>query len=82
MPPTRVLAGTPTAAGTYTMTYTVRDADGDASMLRFTITVQAGGGDDSDTQWTTGQTITSMPTGFWFGSVGGSVFFRGSGGIF
>ncbi len=78
---TRQLTGTPTTAGTHSMTYTVRDADGDASTLRFTITVQAGGGDDSDTQWTTGQTITSMPTGFWFGSVGGSVFFRGSGGI-
>ena len=36
---TRVLAGTPTAAGTYTMTYTVRDADGDLATLSFVVTV-------------------------------------------
>ena len=36
---TRRLTGTPTAAGTYTMTYTARDADGDIATLRFTITV-------------------------------------------
>ena len=36
---TRRLTGTPTAAGTYNMTYTARDADGDIATLRFTITV-------------------------------------------
>ena len=79
-PATRQLTGTPTTAGTHSMTYTVRDADGDTSTLTFTITVQAGGGDDSDTQWTTGQTITSMPTGFWVGSLSGGTF-QASGGI-
>ena len=38
---TRELAGTPTAAGTYDMTYTVSDADGDTDTLSFTITVEA-----------------------------------------
>ena len=36
---TRALVGTPTAAGTYSMTYTVRDADGDLATLNFTLTV-------------------------------------------
>ncbi len=36
---TRVLAGTPTVAGTYNMTYTVRDADGDIATLNFIVTV-------------------------------------------
>ncbi len=43
---TRTLSGAPTQAGTYPMTYTVTDADGntdagDADTLEFTITVQA-----------------------------------------
>lgn len=37
----RELAGTPTAAGAYNMTYTVSDADGDTDTLSFTITVEA-----------------------------------------
>ena len=37
---TRQLTGTPTAAGTYAMTYTVTDADGDIDSLRFTIEVR------------------------------------------
>ena len=36
---TRVLAGTPTAAGTYAMTYTVSDTDGDLATLNFVVTV-------------------------------------------
>ena len=36
---TRVLAGTPTAAGTYALTYTVSDADGDLATLSFVVTV-------------------------------------------
>ena len=37
---TRRLAGTPTAAASYAMTYTVTDADGDTDSLRFTIEVR------------------------------------------
>ena len=37
---TRQFAGTPTAAGTHAMTYTVTDTDGDTDTLSFTITVQ------------------------------------------
>ena len=36
---TRALVGTPTAAGTYNMTYTARDADGDIAALHFTLSV-------------------------------------------
>ena len=36
---TRVLAGTPTAAGTYSMTYSVTEADGDSATLNFVVTV-------------------------------------------
>ena len=38
---TRQLSGTPSTAGTYTMTYTVADEDGDTDSLGFTITVSA-----------------------------------------
>ena len=40
---TRRLTGTPSNAGTYNMTYTVTDADGDTGALRFTLTVIATG---------------------------------------
>ena len=40
---TRQLTGTPTAAGTHALTYTVTDEDGDTDSLRFTITVEDGG---------------------------------------
>ena len=36
---TRVLSGAPTAVGTYNMTYSVRDADGDMATLNFVVTV-------------------------------------------
>ena len=39
---TRQLTGTPSAAGTHAMTYTVTDEDGDTDTLGFTITVSAG----------------------------------------
>ena len=48
----RQLAGTPSTAGIYDMTYTVIDADGDTNTLRFTITVEAAedeGDDGGDT---------------------------------
>ena len=38
---TRQLTGTPTAAGTYNMTYTVTDTDGDPATLNFVVTVTA-----------------------------------------
>ena len=38
---TRVLSGTPTAAGSYSMTYTATDTEGGTASLRFTISVQA-----------------------------------------
>ncbi len=38
----RQLTGTPSTAGTYAMTYTVTDEDGDTDILSFTITVSAG----------------------------------------
>ena len=41
----RELTGTPTAAGAYSMTYTVTDADGDTDTIGFTITVQQMAGD-------------------------------------
>ena len=52
-PATRRLSGTPTRAGTYDMTYTATDADGDTDSLRFTITVEqppttGGGGPTRD----------------------------------
>ena len=40
---TRVLSGTPTTVGSYGMTYTARDADGDIATFRFTITVSGSG---------------------------------------
>ena len=47
---TRRLSGTPTSAGTYDMTYTATDADGDSDSLLFTITVakRPGGGTGRD----------------------------------
>ena len=51
-PQLRRLSGTPTRAGSYSMVYRVRDADGDEDELRFTIDVNDAaalgmGGDDS-----------------------------------
>ena len=44
----RRLSGTPSAAGTHAMTYTVTDEDGDSDTLSFTVTVEEpdGGGND------------------------------------
>ena len=52
-PATRRLSGTPTRAGTYDMTYTATDADGDSDSLRFTVAVEqqpttGGGGPTRD----------------------------------
>ena len=43
----RRLTGTPTAAGTYDMTYRVRDTDGDSDSFTFAITVESAGGGGS-----------------------------------
>ena len=45
---TRRLTGTPATAGTYDMTYTVTDEDGDTDTLSFTITVEPDGGIATD----------------------------------
>ena len=76
----RLLTGTPTSAGTYSMTYTVTDEDGDTDMRNFTITVNEGGG-DSETRYGVGDVITTLPTGTWFPDLlRGGVSFRISGG--
>ena len=73
---TRQLTGTPSTAGTYAMTYTVTDEDGDSDTLSFTITV-----DGSATRYDVGDTITTLPTGTWFPDLSrGGVSFRISGG--
>ena len=48
----RELTGTPLTAGTYDMTYRVRDTDGDIDSLTFTITVEAAGGDEESDDYT------------------------------
>ena len=74
---TRQLTGTPSAAGTYAMTYTVMDDDGDVDSLSFTITVEARAG----TSYLVGDVITTLPTGTWFPDVSaGGISFRISGG--
>ena len=63
---TRRITGTPTSAGTYNMTYRVRDADGDTDELRFSIAVEAPGGDGGQSvTFDSGDTIDDLPTGSW-----------------
>jgi len=63
---TRTLTGTPTAAGTYAMTYRVEDADGDGAMLRFRILVvpntepNFGTHAIADQRYITGTAITAL----------------------
>ena len=61
----RGLTGTPTEAGSYAMSYTVTDADGDLHTLHFTVEVGAGEADDhGDTFDTaTGVSIPSTTPG-------------------
>ena len=58
----RQLAGTPSTAGIYDMTYTVTDSDGDTDTLSFTITVEEaeddGGEGGGDTGGGTGDAIS------------------------
>ena len=77
---TRQLTGTPTTVGTYAMTYTVMDDDGDVDSLSFTITVEARAG--TSLRYVVGDAITTLPTGAWFpDDTRGSVAFRIVGGV-
>ena len=55
---TRQLSGTPTAAGTHMMSYTVTDSDGDTDTLSFTITVQASDGGTTEGECQVGQLVS------------------------
>ena len=74
-PPARMLSGTPSSVGSYAMTYTATDVDGDTDTLSFTVSVTTesppGDGDDSggDTRFNVGDTISDMPSGFWVPSL-------------
>ena len=74
---TRRLTGTPTVAGTYSMTYTVTDADGDTDSLSFTIAVEASEDDgDGAIDYGVDDTLPGVPrSGVFVASVlsGGSV---------
>ena len=63
----RVLSGTPTAAGTYRMAYTVEDEDADSDTLTFTITIAEpdaapsyGGQTVPDKSYTVGEQIATV----------------------
>ncbi|MDD9996279.1 MAG: putative Ig domain-containing protein [Rhodospirillaceae bacterium] len=78
---TRRLTGTPTAAGTYNMTYRVRDTDGGTDSLSFTITVEDPGGGGQTTTFGVGDTLSDLPSGSWDPDVSsGGVAFSSSGG--
>ena len=65
-PATRVLSGTPTAAGTYPMTYTATDAESTMASVKFTITVNTA----KPTLWGTWR---SSSTYDWYGHSGDQV---------
>ena len=80
----RQLTGTPSTAGTYAMTYTVADEDGDTDTVSFSITVEDGGngGGGSETRYAVGDVITTLPTGFWAPDrLTGGASFRFSAGV-
>ncbi|MCZ0952025.1 MAG: putative Ig domain-containing protein, partial [Rhodospirillaceae bacterium] len=78
---TRRLTGMPTAAGTYDMTYRVRDTDGDSDSLTFTIMVESAGGGGQGTTYAVGDTLSDLPTGTWSASIrgGGALLISGDG---
>ena len=78
---TRRLTGMPTAAGTYDMTYRVRDTDGDSDSLTFTIMVESAGGSGQGTTYAVGNTLSDLPTGTWSASIrgGGALLISGDG---
>ena len=57
----RGLTGTPTEAGSYAMSYTVTDADGDLHTLHFTVEVGAGEADDHGDTFDTATSV-SIPS--------------------
>ena len=77
---TRQLTGTPSTAGSYNMTYTVADEDGDTDTLTFTITVEDPGGGDETTTYGVGDTLSDLPTGSWTPDVTSGGSFSSSGG--
>ena len=81
---TRELTGTPTAAGTYAMTYTATDEDGDAGSLNFSIAVEASddGGESAGTSYSVDDSLPGVPTSGTFApsiTGGGSLILTGSG---
>ena len=62
---TRELSGTPTAAGSYDLTYTVADEDGDADSLTFAVTVESGGTGGGEPTFRVGDTLSDLPTESW-----------------
>ena len=80
----RELTGTPTAAGTYAMTYTATDEDGDAGTLNFSITVEASndGGESTGTSYSVDDSLPGVPTSGAFApsiTGGGGLLLTGSG---
>ena len=77
-PETRRLSGTPTEAGTWTMTYRVRDASGDTDWRYFNIAVAAPGS-GGETTHGVGDTLSELPAASWTPDVisGGSFSMSG-----
>ena len=80
----RELTGTPTAAGTYAMTYTATDEDGDAGTLNFSIAVEASddGGESTGTSYSVDDSLPGVPTSGTFApsiTGGGGLMLTGSG---
>ena len=71
-PATRLLTGTPTSAGTHSMTYTVTDTDGDTDSLSFTITVAEPPPEDNYTPLE-GLRVTAGRVQYSFFSAGGCI---------
>ena len=79
-PATRELTGTPSEAGTWLMTYRVRDASGDSDWRYFNIVVdEATGGGERTHE--VGDTLTDLPTGSWTPNLSGDGGVRTSGGV-
>ena len=64
-PATRRLAGTPSEAGDYVMTYTVRAASGDRDWRRFRLAVSGGAGGRSTGTFGAGDTLSGLPADGW-----------------
>ena len=80
----RQITGTPSTAGTYAMTYTATDEDGDAGTLNFSITVEASddGGESTGTSYSVDDSLPGVPTSGAFAlsiTGGGGLLLTGSG---